>query len=177
MLNFSRKHSNKCRLENLQGAICPMVGFVLGPELLYQSVMHEILMWYFQYLEDSENCQVIPGLVVCFHGVTYVTITRSALCCPGMHLCCVFNSFLYIPLANMCKRPSDLVYDKRKQVLLTIEEKVEFLKNLDKSALVIPKFTGTEEVGGGVLWLVGCLGFEPRLALSQAGDMRLLAGI
>ena len=29
---------------------------------------------------------------------------------------------------------------------------------------------------GDILWLVGCLGFEPRLALSQTGIMRLLSG-
>jgi hypothetical protein len=38
VLNFSRKHSNECHFENLQGALCPIVGFVLGPDLSYQSV-------------------------------------------------------------------------------------------------------------------------------------------
>ena len=34
------------------------------------------------------------------------------------------------------------------------------------------------EMGGYSLvgWLVGCLGFEPRLALSQTGNMRLSSG-
>jgi hypothetical protein len=76
--------------------------------------------------------------VECFHSVTYVTTTRSTLCCLGIHLCWVFNSFLYRPLENMSKRPSDAAYAKRKQVLLSIKEKVEFLRQLDKSALVIP---------------------------------------
>jgi len=38
VLNFSRKHSNESHLENLQGALCPIVGFDLGPDLFYQSV-------------------------------------------------------------------------------------------------------------------------------------------
>ena len=95
------------------------------------------------YLEDSENRQVIPGLVEYFHGVTYVTITRPTLCCLGKHLCWVFNS-LYRPLENMSKRPSDAAYARWKQVLLSVKEKVEFLRQLDKSALVIPSLTGTE---------------------------------
>jgi len=44
----------------------------------------------------------------------------------------------------MSKRPSDAAYARRKQVLLSIKEKVEFLMQLDKSALVIPSPTGTE---------------------------------
>jgi hypothetical protein len=55
------------------------------------------------YLEESENRQVIPGLVECLHGVTYITITRSTQCCLGKHLCFVFNYFLYIPLKNVKK--------------------------------------------------------------------------
>jgi hypothetical protein len=44
----------------------------------------------------------------------------------------------------MSKSPSDAACARRKQVLLSINEKVEFLRQLDKSALVIPSLTGTE---------------------------------
>jgi hypothetical protein len=44
----------------------------------------------------------------------------------------------------MSKRQSDAVYAKKKQVLLSIKEKVEFLKHLDKFALEILSLTGKE---------------------------------
>jgi hypothetical protein len=44
----------------------------------------------------------------------------------------------------MSKRQSDAAYAKRKQVLLSIKEKGEFLRQLHKSALVIPSLTGKE---------------------------------